>query len=126
MHRSVVALTLVVLACGSEPTEIASPTPAPVAAEPVVVAEPVDVCGPFVARARHVAAADSGCSRDEQCTCRSGLLFGDCGGAASRDTAHRLGEILREASEDGCIPEGPRCAPRECAVACVEGRCVER
>ena len=123
------ALTLVLLfACGSSERSTSTSSPPPASPPPPVTAPTpeADVCAPFVARARHVAAADPGCARDEECTCRSGLLFSDCGGAASRDTAVRLSEILREASRDGCTPNGPNCAPRECAVACVEGRCVER
>lgn len=119
---------VLLLACGSseQPTSTSTP-PAESTPQPVTTPTPEpDVCGPFVARARHVAAADPGCARDEECACRSGLLFEDCGGPASRDTAVRLSEILREASRDGCTPEGPRCAARECAVACVEGRCVDR
>ncbi|MCB9620372.1 MAG: hypothetical protein H6724_13120 [Sandaracinus sp.] len=122
MMRVGVVISLLV-GCGS--SEPAAPTPAPVVQAPVEPPAP-DLCAPFVARARHVASADSGCSSDEQCTCRSGLLFADCGGAASMDTAHRLSMIAREAAAEGCEPDGPRCAPRECAVACVEGRCVER
>lgn len=122
------ALALVLLlACGSSEQPSSAPPPESTAPAPVTTPTPEpDVCAPFVARARHVAAADPGCARDEECACRSGLLFEDCGGPASRDTAVRLSEILREASRDGCSPEGPRCAARECAVACVEGRCVER
>ncbi|MCA9613677.1 MAG: hypothetical protein KC586_13065, partial [Myxococcales bacterium] len=70
-------LVLLLVGCGS--SEPAAPTPPAVVEAPVVdvpAVEPApDLCAPFVARARHVAAADSGCSRDDQCTCRSGLLF---------------------------------------------------
>lgn len=123
-------LVWVVLACGAERAPAAADPaarPADPVVEPRVDPEPaeVDVCAPFIARARHVAAVDSGCSTDDQCTCRSGLLFEDCGGPASSDTAHRLSDILRDARAAGCIPPGPRCAPRRCVVSCEERRCVE-
>lgn len=111
--------------CGS--TEVAPPTESVEPAHATVDdTEPVDVCAPFEARARQLASEDSGCADDADCTCRSGLLFRDCGGAASLGTAHALDEVLRESAAARCEAPGPRCAPRACTVACVSGRCVER
>jgi hypothetical protein len=124
MRALVLALGLVAVACGERET---SPRPhgfePPPALPPTTTPLAAPACAPFEARAAAIAATEGACTTDADCACRSGLFFDDCGTPTTTDVARQLSDVLRDAAAAGCSPDGIRCAPYLCEVACRDGRC---
>jgi hypothetical protein len=127
-QRAALVFAILFFACGCGDDDTAArepPGPGPPARE---APEAPDDCDAVVSRVRDVLATlPSACSSDADCTCYPGGIEGvtGCGGVSDLPTAERIGALTQQHDRlrcDGSVS----CAPRQCLVACLDGRCAER